>query len=174
MNPKEKEQSEKERLNNLRYYDLLSTLPASYFHNLAHIVAQTFDTPIALVSFVEEEEVLYLGNSGMPEAEKSERKVSPCSMAVEENQPLVFNDASKEPCLLSNPFVAGDFGLRFYAGAPITTPEGHNIGVDCIIDKEPREFSEKDREVLQEFANVAITEIVERKNLLEHQQVNNH
>jgi GAF domain-containing protein len=145
------------RLKALRYHITLQELPERFFNHLANIVARTFNTPIALISIVEEDEVFFKGNIGMEETKSTDRGVSLCSLAVLQADPLIFNDAIEEPCLLSNPLVAGEFGLRFYAGAPITTPEGFHIGTVCVVDKQPREFSEDDKQLLVEFAKNAMS-----------------
>ncbi|HUR10558.1 MAG TPA: GAF domain-containing protein [Flavitalea sp.] len=153
------------RLDALYYYDLLNDLPDRYFANLAHIIAITFNTPIALVTLVGKNSVLYKGNAGMEGTNEADRGISLCSLAILEAEPTVFEDALKEPCLLTNPLVAGSFGLRFYAGAPITTPAGYNIGTVCIVDKKPRLFSENESEILTRFAASAMYEIEMRKSI---------
>lgn len=159
--------NEEQRLKALRYYLAIQKLPASFFHNLALIVARTFNTPIALVSLVEEKQVIFKGNIGMEDTEVVPRGISLCSLAVLDTEPTIFEDALKEPCLLSNPLVAGDFGLRFYAGAPITTSEGFLIGTVCIVDKQPRSFSEEDKRLLQEFAKTAMHLLEQRSSITE-------
>ncbi|MDB5263031.1 MAG: serine/threonine protein kinase, partial [Adhaeribacter sp.] len=76
---------------------------------------------------------------------------------------IVYKNASTEPCLLANPLIAGEFGLRFYAGAPIKTSDGHSIGAVCVVDKEPRDFSEADQRVLEHLAAIVMDEL-ERRN----------
>jgi GAF domain-containing protein len=159
--------NETERIQALYHYRLLESLPAGYFTNLAHIIAQTFDTPIALVSIVEKEKVLFPGNVGMEDTKEVSRGISLCSLAVMDEQPTIFRDALKEPCLLSNPLVTGAFGLRFYAGAPILPHDGFALGTVCVVDKAPREFSKKEEAMLQSFADAAMTEIEIRLKLLE-------
>src|SRR5687767_6651357 len=110
--------NEEIRLKTLESYKILNTLPEGFFNNLAHIVAKTFDTPIALISLVGKDEVFFKANVGMPNVTHTDRGISLCSLAILDNDPTVFEDAEKEPCLLSNPLVAGEFGLKFYAGAP--------------------------------------------------------
>lgn len=154
------------RLKALQPYKLLKGLPESYFNNFARIIATTFDTPIALVSFVDKEEVLFPGNFGMEGTMSTPRGISLCSLAVLEESPTVFHDGLKEPCLLSNPLVAGEFGLRFYAGAPIVTTEGYAIGTVCIVDKEPREFGKQEVDLLKEFAQTAMRELEIRHELV--------
>ena len=159
--------NEEERLRALYHYRLLDNLPAGYFTNLANIVAQTFDSPIALVSIVDKEKVVFPGNVGLTDVEEVPRGTSLCSLAVLDEDPTIFTDALKEPCLLANPLVTGDFGLRFYAGAPILSRDGYALGTVCIVGKEPREFSDKEIKILKSFADTAMQEIELRLKLLE-------
>ncbi len=151
------------RIKALEYYNLLNNLPDGYFNNLAHIIATTFNAPVALISIVKEELVFFKGNSGMEGIEEVDRGESLCSLAILNHEPTVFEDALNEPCLLTNPNVVGAFGLRFYAGAPITTTDGFNLGTVCIIDREPRDFSENEKEILVQFAENAMHELEMRK-----------
>lgn len=159
--------NEGERLNTLHRYKLLESLTPGYFTNLAHIMATTFDTPIALISFVDKESVTFPGNFGLPNTQEVPRGMSLCSLAVLENEPTVFEDALEEPCLLSNPLVAGEFGLRFYAGAPIVTADGYAIGTACIVDKQPRQLTAKEQEMLKNFAAIAMEELELRLKMLQ-------
>jgi GAF domain-containing protein len=159
--------NEQERLAALRYYLTISNLPERFFHNLAYIIAQTFNTPIALISLVEEDKVIFKGSSGMEETKEAPRGISLCSLAVLSDEPTIFEDALKEPCLLRNPLVAGKFGLRFYAGAPITTPEGFHIGTVCIVDKKPRSFSQEDTKLLKQFAENAMSLLEQRSAIVQ-------
>jgi GAF domain-containing protein len=70
----------------------------------------------------------------------------------------VFKNATTEPCLLANPLGIGEFGLRFYGGAPIKTTDGHMMGSVCVVDKEPRDFSEADQRVLEHLASIVMDE----------------
>lgn len=158
--------NEQSRLAALHPYKLIEGLPEKYFTNFARIIAATFDAPIALVSFVDKEEVLFPGNYGMEGTDRVPRGISLCSLAVIDENPTIFHDALKEPCLLSNPLVIGEFGLRFYAGAPIITKDGYAIGTVCIVDKEPRDFSEQEAEMLKEFAKTAMLELERRHQLV--------
>lgn len=153
------------RLNALDYYNILNDLPDRYFSNLAQIIAHTFNSEIALISLVGEEDVFFKGNHGMEGVKKEDRGSSLCSLAILDPDPTIFNDALKEPCLLSNPLVIGEFGLRFYAGAPIKTSEGFSIGTVCIIGKEPREFTMQEKALLVLFAKNAMIEIESRIEL---------
>ena len=158
--------NDENRLKALRSYDILHSIPEGFFNKLAAIVAKTFDTPIALISLVDKEQVFFKANVGMQGTAYVDRGMSLCSLAILDNEPTVFENATKEPCLLANPLVAGEFGLRFYAGAPIVTPDGYNIGTVCVVDKQPRPFSEEEKELLKDFADTAMDAIVERKKNL--------
>ena len=160
-------ENEEERLKALYRYKLLKNLPEGYFSNLAHIIARVFNTPIALVSLVDKEEVVFKGNVGMEGTDKVPRGQSLCSLAILDPEPTVFVDSLNEPCLLANPLVTGEFGLRFYAGAPIVTDDGFAIGTVCVVDKEPRTFSEKEEEMLKSFAKTAMSELKTRLKMLQ-------
>ena len=151
--------NEEERLKDLYLYTILDTLPDTYFNNLAFIVAQFFETPIALISLVETESVFFKGNVGMEGLLKTDRGSSLCALAILNDGVTVFTDTLDEPCLLANPLVRGKFGLRFYAGAPLITPNGYPIGTLCVIDKKPRSFGFKERDLLNRFAKIAMHEL---------------
>ena len=155
--------NEAARLQALHEYQMVDSAPELFFNNLAHIVAQCFQAPIALVSLVDEEQVFFKANAGMPGTNKVPRGISLCSLAILDHHPTIFQDTLEEPCLLANPLVAGEFGMRFYAGAPIITPEGFAIGTVCVVDKKPREFSETDQELLVLFASSVMEAMQDRK-----------
>ena len=152
-------QNENERLKALQNLQILEYKVRDVFNNIAHIMAETFDVPIALISFVDSDHVFFIGNAGMPDIKSNSRDISLCSLAIQNDGVTVFEDALKEQCLLSNPLIAGKFGLKFYAGAPLTTKEGYNIGTVCIIDKESRNFPENKKQLLQRFATMVMHEI---------------
>lgn len=163
--------NEQQRLQALERFKLLNKIPQGYFNSLAQIMAQTFDVPIALVSLVEKDMVHYPGNVGMKETAQAPRGVSLCSLAILENQPTIFTDALKEPCLLANPLVSGEFGLRFYAGAPIITSDGYAIGTVCVVDKEPRLFSDREKGMLAQFAQTILDDLEVRYHTLSNYSI---
>lgn len=143
----------------LERYQILGSPPENSFNHVARLTAQIFKVPISLVSLVGAEQVFFKANFGMGNAKSSSRGQSLCSLAVLQPGVTVFEDARKEPCLLANPLVAGNFGLQFYAGAPLTTHDGYAIGTLCIIDKAVRKFSDQDRQVLEGLAKIVMDEI---------------
>ncbi len=152
-------EDDEERVQNLKSYKILDTPTEGPFNHVASIAAHMFKVPIALVSLVDRDRVWFKANVGMEGITETARGQSLCSIGILTDEVTTFNNAIEEPCLLSNPLVAGEFGLRFYAGAPIKTPEGYNIGTVCVIDKEPREFSAADQRVLEHLASIVMDEL---------------
>ena len=74
----------------------------------------------------------------------------------------VFQNAKDEPCLLANPLVHGEFGLEFYAAAPLITANGQMIGALCLVDKKPREFSALDQRILENLASIVMDEMIKK------------
>jgi two-component system sensor histidine kinase VicK len=147
------------RIEALKRYKILDTPPENAFDNVATLATQIFKVPISLISLVDEEQVYFKANIGMGRAKSASRGVSLCSLAVLQTEVTVFENAPEEPCLLTNPNVAGSLGLKFYAGAPLITHDGFLIGTLCIIDQTPRVFSTADREIMQSLAKIVMDEI---------------
>jgi GAF domain-containing protein len=151
--------NEEERLQKLQEYEILDTPQEGAFNHLAAMAAHMFKVPIALVSLVDADRVWFKANVGLGGVKNVPRGESLCSLAVLNSDPTIFEDAINEPCLLANPLVSGNFGLRFYAGAPLVTEDGLNIGTFCIVDKQPREFTESDKKMLVQMAAIVMDEI---------------
>lgn len=152
-------ENDQERIAVLRRYKILDTPPERAFDNVAQLAARIFHVPIALISLVDTEKVFFKANIGMETVKSSDRGSSLCSLAILHPEVTIFEDTLKEPCLLANPLVAGDFGLKFYAGAPLITPDGFMIGTFCIKDKKTRSFSKQDEEILKDLAKIVMDEI---------------
>ena len=147
------------RLAALHRYEILDTPPEGAFDKIATLAQSIFSVPIALVAMVDKEQVFFKANVGMGNTRTVDRGVSLCSLAVLQDGATVFENASEDPCLLQNPLVAGSFGLRFYAGAPITTKDGHRIGTVCIVDRKPREFTQEQQSILEQLAALVMNEL---------------
>lgn len=152
--------NENERLNKLHSLNVLNSYEENgTFKHIAAIASRMFNVPIALVNFVDKDYVYTKARVGVDATDKVSRGISLCSLAVLRSDVTVFENAREEPCLLANPMVTGDFGLQFYAAAPLTTSDGYNIGAVCIVDKEPREFPESDQKMLQSLASIVMEDI---------------
>lgn len=155
--------NEVERLRALARYDLLHTPPEGAFNHIAEMAAHLFHVPIALVNLVGDTVIWTKAGTGeISHGAEVPRGVSLCSLAILDSGPTVFENAPQEPCLLANPLVAGEFGLRFYAAAPLRTPDGYHIGAVCLVDKQPRTFSVGEQKVLEGLAQIVMEEIEAR------------
>ena len=155
-------ENDEARLEALQGYQILDSQPEAYFNYIAVLAAKRFDAPVALISLVDKYRVWYKASIGMDNLQEVARKDSLCSLVILQDAVTIFNDALLEPCLLANPFVAGEFGLRFYAGAPIKTFDGIRLGAVCVIDRKAREFRQEDQIALEELATMAMHEIKQR------------
>jgi len=142
------------RLRSLHNYQVLNTTPEPIFDEYVALAAQLFNLPISLMSLVDEQEVFFKANTGLPSLERVARPDSLCSAAILQNEVLAYGDLAVEGCSLVNPAVAKSAGLRFYAGAALKMPDGHNIGSLCVIGREPRTISSEEQELLMRLAEL--------------------
>ena len=146
---------EHERLAALKPYQVLGTPGQGPFNEFVSVVAKLFDVPIALVSLVREDDVVFIGNEGLPEAAVVPREDSMCSVAILNDGLTVFADIPAQPCTLVNPYVAQEMHLGFYAGQALRAPNGQPLGSLCVIDRRPRRLSPAEGELLTQLALVA-------------------
>lgn len=146
-------------------YEILDSPPDGAFDRITKLAARIFKVPIATITIVDSDRIWFKAKYGIDAAEIG-RDPGLCASAVLDYEPLVINDAAKDPRTLENPLVRGELGLRFYAGVPLTTADGYNLGTLNIIDVEPRELTEDDLEMLEELAEVVIDELELRLSAL--------
>ncbi|MBD2720708.1 GAF domain-containing protein [Hymenobacter armeniacus] len=146
---------EHQRLAALQPYQVLGTPGQALFNDFVGVVAKLFDMPIALVSLVRAADVVFIGNTGLPEALVVDREDSMCSVAILNDDISQFPDIAAEPCNLVNPYVAQHLQLGFYAGQALRAPDGMAVGTLCVIDRRPRQLSAMEQALLKELAQVA-------------------
>lgn len=146
---------EHERLAALQPYRVLGTPGQGVFNDFVSVVAKLFDVPIALISLVREDDVVFVGNAGLPEDGIVAREDSMCSVAILQDGLTVFEDLATQPCGLVNPFVAQQMRLGFYAGQALRAPGGMAIGSLCVLDRRPRHLNPAEGELLTQLALVA-------------------
>lgn len=146
------------RLRALDRYGVVDTLPEPAFDRIVDLARALFDTPVALVSFVDQTRQWFKARTGINITETS-RAIAFCDHAIRQDDVMVVPDATKDDRFADNPLVTGDPGLRFYAGAPIRTPDGHKLGTVCILSNEPRELSAVDRARLSALAGIVAHEL---------------
>ena len=136
-------------------YDILDTPADGAFDRITALAARHFDAPISIVSIVDSDRIWFKSRHGV-DADEVGRDPGLCASAILGGLPWVVENAEIDPRALANPLVAGELGLRFYAGAPLITRDGHGLGTLCVIDRAPREFSDDDAAVLAEMAALVI------------------
>jgi signal transduction histidine kinase len=146
------------RLAAVHRYEILDTPCEGAFDRVTLLAARLFKAPISIVSIVDNDRVWFKSRHGI-DVEQVGRLPGLCASAILQREPLIVPDASIDPNALANPIVAGELGLRFYAGAPLTTWDGHNLGAICVLDKEPREFGEEDVATLEQLAEIVVHEL---------------
>lgn len=149
---------EAERLEAIRRYDILDTPPDGAFDRITALAARLFQVPIAIVSVVDVDRIWFKSHHGL-DLEQVPRDGGLCASAILQDGPWVINDAPHDPRALTNPLVAGEFGLKFYAGVPLQTADGHNLGTLCVLDFEPRELSVEETGTLEDLAAMVLTEL---------------
>lgn len=152
-------QAELERMAAVRRYDVLDTPRDGTFDRITRIASAVFDVPIAIISIVDEDRIWFKSAVGVDGVEQLDREPGLCASAILQDDIWLIEDARVDPRALANPLVAGEFGLQFYAGAPLRTSDGARLGTMCIIDREPRELSARDQQLLEDLAAVVIDEL---------------
>lgn len=150
--------NEQERLKKLRAYDILDTGPEESFDRITRVSKNALNVPIALISLVDEDRQWFKSRQGL-DAPETPRDISFCTHAIQSSQPFIVNDAHADERFRHNPLVTGDPNIRFYAGVPLHTPGGHNLGTLCVIDKEPRSISLSELNILRDLARLVVDEM---------------
>lgn len=135
------------RLAALLRYEILDTPDESAFNDFTHLAADICNTPIALISLVDDHRQWFKSRLGL-EVSETPRDISFCAHTIEGQDIFEVNDALQDPRFQNNPLVTEGPHIRFYAGAPLTTPDGFNLGTLCVIDRQPRRLSPAQRDAL--------------------------
>ncbi len=143
---------EPERLDALRRLGVLDTDEEEVFNDIAHLAAHICQTPTALITFVDEDRQWFKARVGWSQRESS-RDVSFCAHAILQPGPLVVRDTLDDERFRDNPLVNETPYIRFYAGSPLVSVEGHKLGTICVIDRVPRELRPDQREALRRLGN---------------------
>ncbi len=149
---------EEDRIAALRRYNVLDTPPDGAFDRVAELAARYCNTPVATVTFVDANRIWFKATHGLDVCEVP-RDNGLCSSAILGDGPYVVRNAATDPRSLDNPLVRGEFGLRFYAAAPIVTSDGYRLGTVNVVDVAPREASDAEVATLTQLAQIVVDEL---------------
>ncbi|MEC5179820.1 tRNA A-37 threonylcarbamoyl transferase component Bud32 [Arthrobacter sp. CG_A4] len=149
---------EEGRMRAVERYRILDTPADGAFDRIAGLAARLFSVPVAIVSVVDHDRIWFKAHHGTDVTEIG-RDPGLCASAILQDDTWVIESAATDPRALANPLVAGEFGLQFYAGVPLRTPDGYNLGTFCILDREPRQFTAEDTRTLEDLAAIVMNDL---------------
>jgi len=158
--------NEPARLVALRRYDVLDTLPEAVFDDLTKMAAHICGMPVAVIALVDEKRLWFKSRIGVPLAEVS-REASPCCHTILGEDLLVVADVHRDSRFAKSPLVVRDPKIRFYAGMPLRTSDGFNIGTLYVADARKRRLASQQCEALRILAHQVIVQLELRRHLVE-------
>ena len=158
--------NETERMAALRSYKILDTKPEDQFDDLTKLAALICGVPISLISLIDTDRQWFKSKFGL-DLQETPRAQAFCTHAIMQPEMFVVPDASRDERFAQNPLVTGELHIRFYAGAPLATRDGHLLGTLCVIDREPHTLTEQQKEALEILGRMVIANIELQKDLRE-------
>src|ERR1700760_2218701 len=154
------------RIEVLREYAVMDTLPEQELDDLTALAAQICGTPIAMISLVDEHRQWFKARVGI-QATETPRVVAFCAHALHHRDLFIVPDATQDERFAQNPLVTGEPGICFYAGAPLVTPEDATLGALCVIDHEPRTLTHSQEQALRVLGRQVMTHLELRRQMRE-------
>ena len=158
--------NEVERLVALNRYDILETDPDQFFDDLVELASFICNVPISLISFIDEDRQWFKSKKGL-NGSGSPREFAFCAHAIMQDDLLIVPDATQDARFASNPYVTQDPNIRFYAGAPLMTPDGYALGTICVLDRQPRELTAAQTSALAALSRQVVAQLELRRTVKE-------
>jgi two-component system cell cycle sensor histidine kinase/response regulator CckA len=166
MQPPLRPTDEARRLDALRQYHLLDTLPEQALDDLTALAAHICEAPISLISLVDEHRQWFKSTFGLCISE-TPREAFFCGHVITQPDVFIVPDAAQDERFADNPLVTGDPHIRFYAGAPLVTPQGEALGTLCVIDCVPRQLMPSQQEALRVLSRQVMAQLELRRQTRE-------
>lgn len=153
--------NESARLKALEMYNILDTEAEERFDRLTYLASTICETPIALVSLIDEHRQWFKSRVGL-DAKETPREISFCQHAIMDVNTFEIENATNDARFQDNVLVTGDPNIRFYAGHPLIDRDGHALGTLCVIDREPKKLNETQKKALTVLAKEVVDLIEDR------------
>lgn len=161
---------EKKRLATLYSYDILDTPPEQTFDSIALLASHVCETPIALLVLIDHDRQWFKAKVGVS-LQETPREFSFCTHTIMQRAVLTISDATQDRCFAANPLVVSG-RYRFYAGAPLVTPDNRALGTLCVIDRVRRTLTANQKKDLLALSQLVMTELGLRRHLRKERQRN--
>jgi two-component system, NtrC family, sensor kinase len=148
----------------LQKYAILDTEPEEAFDDLTLLASYICNTPIALISLIDENRQWFKSKVGL-ETSETRREIAFCDAAIRQPGVFIVPDTLNDERFRENPLVVSEPKIRFYAGAPLVNEEGHALGTICVIDRQPRSFGATQEAALQALSRLVLAQLEFRRNL---------
>src|ERR1700730_13362138 len=158
--------NEADRLRALRSYRILDTKPEERFDELTQLAALICGVPISLIPLVDSHRPWFKKACGLA-FQETPRAQAFCTHAIMQPEMFVVPDAAKDEGFAQNPLVTGDLHIRFYAGAPLATRDGHLLGTLCVIDHQPHTLTDAQTKALEILSRLVVANFELRRDLQE-------
>lgn len=153
-------ENEDERLAALHRYQVLDSPPEAAFDTITRTLSKLLDVPIALVTLLDHDRQWFKSRHGLEETTETPRDQAFCSHTIMRDEVFIVPDAHDNPKFRNNPLVTGPPYIRFYAGAPLITPDGFRLGSLCAIDRRPRKgLTDDEQDDLVDLADLVVDQI---------------
>lgn len=158
-------QNERARVAALQKYALLDTEPEQAFDDLVLLASFVCNTPIAMISLVDEDRQWFKSKMGVSIYE-TPREIAFCATAIRQPDVFVVPDTLNDERFQNNPLVTSEPKIRFYAGAPLINEDGYALGTICVIDRTPRELDSGQQAALKALSRLVLAQMEFRRNLI--------
>ena len=153
------------RIAALQKYAILDTEPEQAFDDLVLLASFICQTPIALISLVDENRQWFKSRVGLSVSE-TPREIAFCAAAIQQPDVFIVPDTLNDERFRNNPLVTSEPHIRFYAGAPLINEEGFALGTICVIDRTPRQFGPSQQAALKALSRLVLAQLEFRRNLM--------
>ena len=158
--------NEAKRIKVLWQYEVLDTVPEEVFDELTALASHICGAPIALITLVDENRQWFKSAVGV-NLKETARDVSICAHTILQSDLLIIPDTTLDERFKDNPLVTASPKIRFYAGAPLVTPDGYALGTLCVVDLVPHEMTADQKQALRVLARHVMTQLELRRHALE-------